>query len=123
MTVNDYKVIDMPALLGRSVVIQDPTNKDKWVRDNSWYKQVRAIYACLYDFLLSNKLITETIEDNSLDNLTVRLSSFTKTGQILVKSEAIDKWISSFDRPNSKKNYCDIKYLQNALTEIYRTHN
>lgn len=117
MTMQDYKVIDMPSLLARSVLVQDCQDSTRWVRDESWYSDVKAINSNLYEFLISNKIIDEP-GVNDIDELVVMYSQLSDAGKILFTSGRVDKWKESFDRGSSKKIFSDVQYLEKSLYRI-----
>jgi hypothetical protein len=118
MTVTDYSVINMPSMMSRNVLVQDPNNPDNWVRDEAWYEATRATYAALLDFFKSNNLLKVDVETPRIDDVVLKLSDLNEEGQQLVKSGADDRWLASFDRPGSTKSPSDVSALEKALQRL-----
>ena len=114
----DYKVIDMPSMMARLATTPAPHNAEKWVRDDSWYSQIRDIYSNLLDFFDRNNLVKNNIDRRCIDNVVVMFSDLTEEGQALVESGADDRWLASFDRPGSAKLPTDVSSLEKALRKI-----
>lgn len=114
----DYKVIDMPSRMARTVKKQDPRDSQTWVRDEGWYEQTRAIYSSLLSFFEQNGLLKKSIPGTSIDEVVVMFSDLNDDGQALVRSGADDKWLASFDRPGAAKSPPNTKSLEKALSKI-----
>lgn len=114
----DYKVIDMPSMMARTVTKQDPHDSQSWLRDDSWYEQIRAIYSSLLSFFERNGLLKKSIPRTSIDEVVVMFSDLNDDGQALVRSGADDKWLASFDRPGAAKSPSNTKSLEKALSKI-----
>lgn len=122
MVESDYKVYNLPALLNRSVKKQDPADSSKWIVDSDWYRDIREKYFALFQFLQSNKLVSRklvtTIDDVS--NVVVRHSELTDFGRRFVKSGIDERWLKSFDRPGSKKEFSNVAYMQKAIEKLQK---
>jgi hypothetical protein len=122
MKLVNYKVVDMPTELSRDVLMPDPNNLTGWVRDESWYHDIKEIYKSLLDFLVSNQLLRSKLEAN-IESLVIYYSDLNEIGQHLVKTGAIDRWMSSFDRTGVKKEFSDVRYLEKSLEAISSRDN
>jgi hypothetical protein len=116
MTKN-YKVLDMPSMLKREVVKQDPLDSTIWIRDDSWYEDIKEIYGAFATFLTENNLLVRPI-GRDLDSLVIWLDDLDDSGRALIASGALGRWLDSFDRPGSKKSLSDTRYLQKALQKL-----
>jgi hypothetical protein len=114
----DYKVIDMPSMMARTVTKRSTENEDLWVRDDDWYDQIRAMYKALLSFFVNNSLLIREVSQSSIDDVVVMFSDLNGEGQALVHSGADDKWLSSFDRPGAVKPPSDTASLKKALNKI-----
>ena len=117
MTFN-YKVVDVPSMLSREVAIQDQSNPATWIRDDAWYNNVKEIYTNLLHFFVSNSLLEDDIACSDIDSLVLKFSDFNQLGQKFINTGADERWLSSFDRPGSKKAFSDVRYLEKALRQI-----
>ena len=116
----DFKRFNMPALLSRQVKKVDPVDPTKWVRDKDWYQEIREKYFYLFRFLEENELskrpLPRRVED--VDEVVVFDSDLTDVGRALLKSGAVERWLKSFDKPGSKKQWANVSYLIEALRKI-----
>lgn len=113
----DYKAMDMPTHLSRSVLRQDPNDYTKWVKDEEWYKRTKIVHKTLLNFYIEHGLLERYVEC-PLENVVLMFSDFTNDGRKLLKSGAVDRWLSSFDRPGSRKNLDDTSILDRSLRSI-----
>lgn len=116
----DYILYNMPAMLSRSVKRQDPSDPDRWVRDNDWYREIQQMYFSLFSFLQSHDLVSRQLVGNYDDAATVivRASELTDLGRTFIKSGIADRWLKAFDRPSSRRDFTDISYLKKALEKL-----
>lgn len=118
MSEPDFKVIDMPTLLGRSVRKPDPVNPHIWVRDEDWYARTRKKHAALALFLKKEGLIRpDVVLAHLIDDLVLRRSELTDLGLRLVKSGAVDRWYRGQDR-NPNRNVENVEYLRRELKKL-----
>ncbi|HEY5713577.1 MAG TPA: hypothetical protein VIT38_16905 [Allosphingosinicella sp.] len=115
--IKNYKVIDMPSLMQRKVLKQDPRDITTWISDETWYDQIRMIYRAFILFLEENKLLKKPV-DNDIDQVVIWLADLSERGRGLIESGAYGRWLDSFDRPGSKKSLSDTSYLQRALKKL-----
>jgi hypothetical protein len=120
MIQHDYSVFNMPALLNRSVKKQDPLDDSKWIVDESWYREVREMHFALFEFLQENYLVTRNLVETRDDvpQVVVKFSELTDAGKRFIKSGAHDRWLASFDRPGSKREFGNVTYLRDALHKL-----
>lgn len=114
MNENDFKIIDMPAMMARKVMKKDGIN---WIRDESWYDQIRSIYSSMFVFLKKNNLLIRSENYLNIDEIVVNLSDLTERGKKFIRSGADEKWLKSFDRQQGK-NPSDTTALERALARI-----
>jgi hypothetical protein len=114
----DYKVIDVPSMLARKVTRRDPADPTKWIRDEKWYRDIRAIYTSLLEFFEENNLLRSALVYSSVDEIVLMFSDFNEIGQKFIKTGAKGRWLDSFDRPDSKKAFSDVRYLEKALRQM-----
>lgn len=116
----DYNLYNVPALLARSVKKQDPNDPDRWVRDDDWYSEVLDKYYSLFCFLQSNGLVLRELVKSPGDTaaVVVKASELTERGQRFIKTGADERWLKSFDRPGSKRDFSNTEYLTKALTKL-----
>jgi hypothetical protein len=114
----DYKVIDMPSMMARTVAFQDPANPSRWIRDDKWYYDIRVIYGSLLKFLKDNNLLKGDLEYSTIDDVVIMFTDLNALGQQLIKSGAKGRWLESFDRAESVKHPSDVRYLEKALSRI-----
>ncbi len=119
MTSDDYKVVDMPKILSRTVLKRGRGDLKTWIRDDDWYEDTRTTYRSFLKFLVDNQLLIKPLT-TALNDAVVRLSDLNDLGQALVRSGADERWIASFDRPDSKKARDDVTYLEKALGRLKR---
>ena len=120
MAQSDYSVYNLPALLGRSVKKQDPKNPDRWIRDDDWYREIQQMHFSLFCFLQANGLVSrelvKTLDDTSA--VVLKQSELTDLGRRFIKSGADERWLKSFDRPGSKKDFSSTEYMRKALAKL-----
>lgn len=119
MTTTDYKLYDMPSLLGRTVKKVNPEDESNWIRDDGWYEAVRAKYFALFRFLQDKDLIGRKLVsiEADVDGVVVKASDLTDEGRLFIASGADERWLKSFDRPGSKKKSFDTSYLERELAK------
>ena len=119
----DYNLYNVPALLARSVKKQDPSNPDQWIRDESWYREVQDTYYSLFCFLQSNGLVSRELVKAPSDTaaVVVKASELSERGSRFVKSGADERWLKSFDRAGSGKDFSNTAYLSKALAKLDAT--
>jgi hypothetical protein len=120
MPEDDYIVYNMPAMLGRAVTCPDPSDPNKWIRDESWYNSVRRTFFALFKFFQAHGLLKSAVVSDiaTTDQVILRLSDFTSEGQAFLKTGADDRWLASFDRPGSKKQRDNVSYLEKQLQKM-----
>lgn len=118
MRVEPRVFVDLPGLLSRVVKRQDPTDKTRWIRDESWYASVKAKYNSLFKFLSDNSLLNKHFDLSEIDRLVITEGDLTPLGVKLFSSGAVDRWFSSFDRPSSKKLSTNVRYLERQLASF-----
>lgn len=116
----DYNLYNVPALLARSVKKQDPTDPDQWVRDDDWYREVQEKYYSLFCFLQSNNLVSRELVKSPRDTavVVVKASELTERGRRFIKSGADERWLKSFDRPGSNRDFSNTEYLRKSLAKL-----
>ncbi len=116
----DYKLYNMPALLGRSVKKQDPENPNRWIRDDDWYLDVQQMYFTLFCFLQANGLVSRELVKSLSDTseVVVKASEMTDLGRRFIESGADERWLKSFDRPGPKRDFSNTGYLSKALAKL-----
>lgn len=119
----DYKLIDVPSMLSRDVRKRDPTNPSRWVKDETWYENIRQIYTTLVRFFLDHELLKNAVNTSSIDSVVIMFSDLNDAGKLLVKSGADERWLNSFDRVGSKKEFSDVRYLEKALRNLVERPN
>ena len=115
----DYMRFNLPALMARDVKKLSP-DSGLWVRDESWYAEIREKYRSLFNFFRENSLVCNDQLPANFDVEEVVLfnSAFTEAGRALLDSGSVDRWIRSFDKPGSNKRFSDISKLELALKKI-----
>lgn len=113
----DFIVHNVPALMSRQVTRPADDDPNKWIKDESWYESVRETLFHLFSFFQNQALLHRKIvaRPSDVDAVILRLSDFTDEGQAFVMSQVPHKWLTSFDRPGSKKQRSDISYLEREL--------
>jgi hypothetical protein len=116
----DFVVYDMPKMLGRKVTRPSEIEPTKWVTDESWYESVRDKSYHLFMFFQNNGLLLRPVVSNprDVDRVVLRLDDFTDEGKGFIMSQAPDKWLASFDRPGSRKQNSDVRYLEQKLKQL-----
>jgi len=116
----DFAVHDMPSMMNTKVTRPDERDTDQWVRDEVWYQSIRQMFFALFKFYQNHGLLkTPAVRAlGDTDTVVLRFSDFTPEGQAFVMSQAPDRWLSSFDRPGSKKNPDDVRYLEKQLDKL-----
>lgn len=117
---SNYKLIDMPTMLSREVKVQRPDDPNEWVRDDSWYEQIRSIYSSFVRFLHDNSLIKNPNVYYS-DELVLFISDLNEDGRALIQSGADERWLDAFDRPGGGPPPSDTSILERALQKVRRT--
>ena len=120
MPTDDFKLYNVPAAMQRSVLKQDPADTTRWVRDEDWYAETRETYWELFAFMQDQNLLHRVVVTSPLDvdDVVMHWSDLTETGQAFVRTNAIDRWLRSFDRPGSKKKRSDVTMLSKALARL-----
>lgn len=120
MTEADYKLYNMPTMLARSVKKQDPSDANRWVRDDDWYREIQQMYFALFRFLQTHGLVSRDLVKSYDDTPTVVVmaSDLTELGRRFVKSGIDDRWLKSFDRLKAKRDFSNVDYLSKALSKL-----
>jgi hypothetical protein len=115
----NYTVIDPPFALTRKVYVLDGDGEQsKLVEDTEWHSRNLERDQALFEFFVSNKLLTEREERwPDIRSLVVWLLDFTPEGQRFVESGATDRWLASFDRTPGKSP-SDTRLLEGRLREM-----
>lgn len=119
MEQKNYTVIDIPFALTRKVyILEDDGEESKLVEDSEWHGRCLKRDQALFEFFLSNKLLTEREEPwPDIRSLVVWLLDFTPEGQRFVESGATNRWLASFDRTPGKSP-SDTRLLERRLREM-----
>lgn len=122
MDEKDFNVFNVPLMLSR--VVEKRDENGTWVRDESWYENIRKIYFSLFEFLQGEGLLHRSLVASlpDVDSVVVKLSDLTDLGKKFIKAGIASKWMTSFDRPNSKKNFSNTDYLRKNLLKL-REHS
>ena len=109
-------LINMPLVLTRSVLVQNALGE--MVPDSTWHERMRLLFASLYSFMRTERLVREKVGiDTPIDALVIDEDELTQDGLRLWRSGAIDRWLGSFDR-SPGKSVSDHKQLLTALKRV-----
>ena len=114
----DFVVYNLPGMLSRKVTQRDPVDQERWIVDDGWYKSVIERMTVLFSFYIKHGLIREPQSLGTTATVVLRFSDFSSRGQRFIKFGASDRWLASFDRPGSKKDPHDVRYLEKQLKRI-----
>jgi hypothetical protein len=120
MSVRDFDVYDLPAMLKVEATTIDPDDPARRIRDESWYQHVREKSYYLFKFFQGHGLLRHRVVEEfaDVDGVILKFSDFTPEGQRFVMSQAPDRWQGSFDRPGSKKLPSNVSYLERQLKKM-----
>ena len=91
----DFKVVDLPGVFSRSVVLQDASGT--WVPDPSWHREVAESFYVFAEFLGAKGYLSGSRSISRDPDLKIRWSELTDEGKAFVR-EHQDRWLASIDR-------------------------
>lgn len=115
---NNWILIDMPLLMGRSVVIRN--DNGELVPDPTWHEQVTALYRSLISFLISEGLIESSVRlPDEIARVILRENDLTEVGLEFWRTGVVSNWLGSFDR-SPHKSVTNFKQMERALSKVRR---
>lgn len=103
---SDFVYLNVPGLLAR---YENPSP--------DWADKVRALARTQISFFAENGLIYPTAAAlaDTVENAVLMFSDFTPEGQAFVKSQAVERWLSTCDRKGTVDAYKDPSVLTSRL--------
>ncbi|AYD02441.1 hypothetical protein [Neorhizobium sp. NCHU2750] len=95
----DFKIIDVPGMLGVQVMSLDRTGNEI-PDDGQWRRHAAAAQYVLAEFLVGKSLVKSVSSIDRQPNLIIMWSQLTPTGQAFIRA-AYDKWLRSVDRTDT----------------------